>query len=87
MHVQFMIAGIDFVEAGEERKLHVRVDEIIKFEPNFSSEEVRLCGYIDGEWGWLKSANVLKTMRDSGKHLSLSWLMFKKKKKTMMAEL
>lgn len=44
--VQFMIAGIDFVEAGE-RKLRTCVDEIIKFgdsEPNFLIEEVRELG-------------------------------------------
>lgn len=40
--VQFMVAGIDFVEAGE-RKLRTCVDEIVKFsdkEPNFLIEEV-----------------------------------------------
>ena len=44
--MQFMIAGIDFVEAGE-RKLRTCVDEIIKFgdsEPNFLIEEVRELG-------------------------------------------
>ena len=40
--VQFMVAGIDFVEAGE-RKLRQCIDEIIKFgnkEPNFLIEEM-----------------------------------------------
>lgn len=40
--VQFMVAGIDFVEAGE-RKLRQCIDEIVKFgnkEPNFLIEEV-----------------------------------------------
>lgn len=40
--VQFMVAGIDFVEAGE-RKLRYCIDEIVKFgdkEPNFLIEEV-----------------------------------------------
>lgn len=44
--VQFMIAGIDFVEAGE-RKLRQCIDEIVKFgdkEPNFLIEEVRELG-------------------------------------------
>lgn len=44
--VQFMVAGIDFVEAGE-RKLRTCIDEIVKFgnkEPNFLLEEVRELG-------------------------------------------
>lgn len=44
--VQFMIASIDFVEAGE-RKLRFCIDEIVKFgdkEPNFLIEEVAELG-------------------------------------------